>query len=139
MADVIDVDKNRETTEQESDGVGRRIDYKCVFFNETDKRIHVNKLIHLWDSPATDLLVDKDVPAGESVHCESFHSHPSRGTKNSWTLEMVMDGKQYSNDRLVCDLWEKDAGTVFIRLYKMALCVDPLQTDGRNTPMKQRS
>ena len=137
MADVIDVDENRETTEHQPE---RRVDCECVFFNQTDKTIVVNQVGFNWDGPQPLLSSKHEVAAGKALRCDNgFYYHASKSHKTYWTLDVKIDGNGYKNEKLEVDLWERDGGqTVTARLYKMQLFVDPPKSESRSKPMKKQ-
>ena len=137
MADVIDADAKGKPTEDQPE---RRDECECVFFNETDKTIVVNQVEFDWDGPQPLLSSKREVAAGEALRCDNrFYCHARHTASTRWLLDMEMDGHRYSNDPLEVKLWEKDGGkTVWSRLHKMRLYVDPPVSDGGSAPMKKR-
>ena len=139
MADVIDVEEYRKTSEDESGAERGPIRCKCVFFNQAGQSVHVNKLTHTIDGNETVLLQDKDVGEGKSLECRGIVSYSGVPVHDYWYLEIVRDGHKYSNNSFWCDLTSADGGgTVTVRVDKSYLYTDFPESSGCWKTLKKR-
>ncbi|MDJ0945683.1 MAG: hypothetical protein QNJ30_19620 [Kiloniellales bacterium] len=140
MTDVIDT-LDDSTIPEEKAGVERGpIICKGAFFNETGRTIEVKELTHSIDGNKRTLLRNKTVGNGQAVKSNDVHSYSGVPVNDYWYLEIVMDGKTYSNDSFSCNLGEDDnKGTVYFRVYQSYFYLDRPARSSCYSKMKKRS